>query len=637
MQDKVRFTPPTLKLFEGKPPPTSWFNTNIVHYFQIKSQKEFLTDFITFLQQAAAEKLTKTKQEGKQVLEFAYAPEEGEADQIAQATTFNTLQAHVGTEIQFLIKLIAILKEGNPKMAQELDEALVQLNTMAKGFPKLTEEQLSTLSKLLARLNEQVKKTSPSTQQKFWEEECRMLERMMKTHQAALDGYESEITTTERKQREMQRFQKECASLFALFREGKVPEALSQLVVLLKKDKNLPPESKKILDALLKKAAPFAKQIAHGQIAQWIGQLGGKPSREELIKYIREQLDDPPFNGVTPPFMADFVSQINKQLDDPDFPDNLEQTLQLDMASDDDIQGLFTEQHAQYQAQIQGQKKGVQAMGEVGKNLGKSAAAVTGHAMASGSLPDDFSHAILHHYMPNQEKYLMELAELLMFANMGAQIGNALLSMITDFSAAASNYDFSNSLNGDGKGQFSGSATQAQNQISKETNQAYHDLKRIEEALKKIEDEIKKIQNNKNLTPSQKKEMISKLQHIHADLKVSEGQLQNLYNLLKQLHVHPGSDSKHFKVSGPQGWQKALSHAEDKAINGDPKQKPGGGLVNIAAEINTFQQTYSDQGQNQQMKLQMRMTEIQQEWTVVSTALQLLNQMYMTVAQGIYK
>ncbi len=231
----------------------------------------------------------------------------------------------------------------------------------------------------------------------------------------------------------------------------------------------------------------------------------------------------------------------------------------------------------------------------------------------------------------------MELAELLMFANMGAQIGNALLSMITDFSAAASNYDFSNSLHGDGKGQFSGSATRAQNQLSKETTQAYHDLKRVEEALKKIEDEIKKIQNNKNLTPSQKKEMISKLQHIHADLKVSEGQLQNLYTLLKQLHIHPGSDSKHFKVSGPQGWQKALSHAEDKAINGDPKSDPNGGLVNIAAEINTFQQTYSDQGQNQQMQLQMRMTEIQQEWTVVSTSLQLLNQMYMTVAQGIYK
>ncbi len=37
------------------------------------------------------------------------------------------------------------------------------------------------------------------------------------------------------------------------------------------------------------------------------------------------------------------------------------------------------------------------------------------------------------------------------------------------------------------------------------------------------------------------------------------------------------------------------------------------------------------------MQLQMTMTEVQQEWTVVSTALQLLNQMYMTVAQGIYK
>ncbi|MBI3900790.1 MAG: hypothetical protein HY324_01405, partial [Chlamydiia bacterium] len=79
-----------------------------------------------------------------------------------------------------------------------------------------------------------------------------------------------------------------------------------------------------------------------------------------------------------------------------------------------------------------------------------------------------------------------------------------------------------------------------------------------------------------------------------------------------------------------------LAQDENYVINGQPGQLYPGGMVNCQAEAQSFQQNCSDQSQTQQMSLQMVMTEVQQEWTVVSTAIQILNQCYMTPASAIY-
>ncbi len=66
-----------------------------------------------------------------------------------------------------------------------------------------------------------------------------------------------------------------------------------------------------------------------------------------------------------------------------------------------------------------------------------------------------------------------------------------------------------------------------------------------------------------------------------------------------------------------------------------PPGPVSGGLTTIAQDYSTQSQNASNQSQTQQMQLQLVMTEIQQEWTVVSTALQILNQTYMSIAQAI--
>lgn len=288
----------------------------------------------------------------------------------------------------------------------------------------------------------------------------------------------------------------------------------------------------------------------------------------------------------------------------------------------------------------EGAKKAAGMLGAAQKPLGQSAAAGAASGVGSGSLPSDFANAILHKYMPEQQQYLMELAFMLSFDNMGAGIGNALLNKITGFSGAGNSFDFSNDLNSKStstKNQFSGSVTQAQNQLSTETSNAQHTINQLNSSINYIQQEEKTIEGNSQLTDSQKAQLISKLNSISENMKVALTQANQLYSMLKNMTIEPGSKTGTFKVVSTDGdWQKDLSTDENELINGNSSGTPAGGLVSISSQVTTFQQNYADQSQNQQMMLQMRMTEIQQEWTTVSTAIQLLNQMYMTIAQGIY-
>jgi predicted nuclease with TOPRIM domain len=666
MQEKVHFTPPVVQLYEGKPPPNSWVEENIVRFLQVKSEHEFLTDFVSFLQNKAAENLAKTKQAGKPVLVFSYLPEgEGSAKDIANSALFNLLQSHEGTQIKTLIKLVQILKGGNPRAAKELDSALDQLNQIAASFPQVSQEQLKTLEELMSRFLEMAKKMPPSAQKAFWNELNAMLQKLYTNNNASLLQFQEEIEKAKNRAEELARFKAETTSILTLFSSGQIQQGLSQFVSLMKNYKNLPPDLREILATALSKLGKMsgknvslAQLLAEAQLSQWIQKLGGKPTREQLVDYIQRQMKEPPFNSMSPPFMSDFLGALNKSAGHPEFPENpsslgpkYEETEAFSQSVEtftfdsdsvkgtaDDVGSYLSGKQEEFVNKSGGYGEAASSSGGLGESYGRSAAWGAAQGASAGSLPNQFQHAILNHYMPNQEKYLMELAELLMFDNMGAEIGNALLNLTTDFSAAATNFDFSNFLHSDGKGQFSGTPTQAKAQLSKEQAAVSRDIGECNKAINKINSELKSIENNKNLTQSQKTQLEKQLNDIKSNLIMARGQLYYLQSILSTLTVEPGKDSKHFTiVSTTYNWQQDLSTGENIVINGNPKAKPPGGLVQIGSDINTFQQTYSDQGQNQQMMLQMRMTEIQQEWTVVSTALQILNQMYMSVAQAIYK
>jgi archaellum component FlaC len=288
---------------------------------------------------------------------------------------------------------------------------------------------------------------------------------------------------------------------------------------------------------------------------------------------------------------------------------------------------------------------------------GAGVAAKPGPAPSASSqpnLPWNFEQAILKHYMPGQQAYLEELAMVLYLDNNGAMFGNTLLTEMLGFDGASNTYSFSNWLHSSGNNNFSGSYSKAMQQFDNEKTAVSNAINQVKNSLKDIKNELESISNqleNKNLTPSQRQILENQqtsLQDLQQNLMqcynptTNTGSLANLRNELGTMTINPpnspGTKGTAFSVSSTDpDWQSHLGKFENLVINGDPKSQPPGGLINVQAQAQTYQQTYSDQGQNQQMVLQMRMTEIQQEWTVVSTALQLLFQMYSTIAQAIYK
>lgn len=656
MQERVHFTPPEIKVFEGKAPPTSWVNENIVRFFQIRSQIEFLTDFVSYMRQAMSEK---RMQEGKRpFLETIFVSEkEGSPEDIANATLFNSFQGFLASQIKSLMNQIDILKAGDPNLSRELDETVNQLYEVTKGFPNLSKEELSFLATLMKRLNELSKKIPFGAQRTFWEEENGMLEQMFKANETSIQEYEGQINQTQNKMEQMAQFRNQVSSMLSQFTAGNIRDGLSQFISMLNGYKNLPPYLQNAFKNSLnrsanmrgKNGASFPQVLGEAQLSQWIQQLGGKPTREQVIDYVHQQLDKPPFNTFSPPFMADFVGAMNKSMQSSDFPASISHDPSAfafepksAQQAHDDVNAFFEQKQQRYQNQIGGMKKGVGEMRGAGETLGKAAAWGAGKSAGSGSLPNRFQHAILGKYMPGQEKYLMELAELLMFDNMGADIGNALLNITTDFSAAATNYNLNDKLHSNGiKGYpFTGSPGAIKAAIKKEEEQAYNDYRACEKAIAKIDSELAKIKNDPNLTASQKKQLEGKLNHIKHNLEKAKKQVHSLLETLKSLKVHASPSKKHFQITSdkdPKNWQKDLATEENDVINGNLKSDPPGGLIRIGQEITTFQQYYSNQSTKQQMVLQMRMTEIQQEWTVVSQALQNLNQMYMVYAQAIYK
>lgn len=277
-------------------------------------------------------------------------------------------------------------------------------------------------------------------------------------------------------------------------------------------------------------------------------------------------------------------------------------------------------------------------------------------SIQAGSLPDDFRHAILDVYMPGQEAYLEGLANLLYFYNRGAEIGNELLTDTLGFSVASNNYNFSNWLQKTGD-HYSGSYSWATGQLDDEKKQVGRDLASISKAIDDIDNEISNVNdpNEEQLSESQKKTLTDQLNADKENLLVARDQLNDLNKVLQTLRVdRVTDDDTHFEVTthtttiddvtfgADKDWATKLPDLEDKVVNGispdpDDPDAPTGGLVSINTTLNANQQKYSDQGQNQQMILQMRMTQIQQEWTIIGIAMQAVNQAYMTFARNINK
>ena len=201
----------------------------------------------------------------------------------------------------------------------------------------------------------------------------------------------------------------------------------------------------------------------------------------------------------------------------------------------------------------------------------------------------------------------------------------------------------------DGKTETFPNGQAIQKQYNNEKQAISDDRSALQKTEKQVENNInslkQQIKNTKD--PSQKaflQKQLSQQENYLKGIPIALAHLTNLQNDLKYLKITVGKDGKatlSVAKGAPQGLtlNKVLaniSRDEGQVINGSGTP-PMGGLTQIYDQIHGDLQDYTNQSQSQQMKLQLTMTAIQQEWSTVGSSMTTFNMAMMSLAQSIYK
>ncbi|QVE49546.1 CT620/CT621 family type III secretion system effector [Chlamydia crocodili] len=261
----------------------------------------------------------------------------------------------------------------------------------------------------------------------------------------------------------------------------------------------------------------------------------------------------------------------------------------------------------------------------------------------SESLGSAFIYLILNSQLPKQSAFLNPLIEEINFNNLAANAINDLLKITNNFSTTSVYYNLSSYLiqSKEGNDLFSGDYFETCLALSKEKEYIARDTDRCRRAQGLVEALLSKINNLPGISSSQKSEMLNATSNYKYSLTITFNQLNLLNALLSNLKIEEQTkDNKYnsnvFKITGPKDWIPTLASLEGFISNGFPNITPTGGLGPLFTQIQADQQDYTTQGQTQQLNLQNQMTNVQQEWTLVSTSMQVLNQILSKLVGEIY-
>lgn len=256
------------------------------------------------------------------------------------------------------------------------------------------------------------------------------------------------------------------------------------------------------------------------------------------------------------------------------------------------------------------------------------------------SLPGAFVSILVDHYMPKEVSYLDSLYRLLHFSNLGSEIGNAMIEATSTYIHGASYFNFGSFVGQQPvvgarqADEYPGSVESAKERLKLEKEQIQAYLKSTREAEKVITQQMDKVLKDTVISSQQRDELIGKLTSYSENVQVIANSLMLLQNFLQPLVVDNGSLPGMFKITGgKKDWRSQLELLENNLVSGLAGQMTGG-LFTFQAFLQSEQQSYADMGQNHQLELQMHLTSMQQEWTLVATSLQLLNQMYLSLARS---
>lgn len=264
----------------------------------------------------------------------------------------------------------------------------------------------------------------------------------------------------------------------------------------------------------------------------------------------------------------------------------------------------------------------------------------------STSLGSAFIHLILNTQIPKQENFLNPLIQEVNFNNVAANAVNDLLSITNNFSTSSVYYNLSSYLveSKEGKDLFCGDFFEFMGALAKEHEYIVRDINscyRAEVFGEALLARVEALAQGHKVTDAQANSMRTQANLYLSFIRIIVEQLAVLDSLLRSLNYEVEKkdnnyDKDKYKITGPTDWISTLASLEGYAVNGFDNASLSGGLGPMHTLVQTDQHDYLTQSQMQQLNLQNQMTNIQQEWTLVSTSMQVLNGILSHLAAEIY-
>ncbi|WP_174222239.1 CT620/CT621 family type III secretion system effector [Chlamydia poikilotherma] len=306
------------------------------------------------------------------------------------------------------------------------------------------------------------------------------------------------------------------------------------------------------------------------------------------------------------------------------------------------FKGLAEVETAQLQSKIEETQNQHKDFQDLKTELYKDQLFAQANELQTMALPSAVASVLIDRYMPKEVDFLNGIYAQLYYSNLGSSVGNAMIDAISEYVNASTYFNFASyvgqqpAVGQKGKDEFPGTADSARNKLETERQKAAAYLKSTQNAEKVLEEQVQKVTEDSKITNEQRTRIIDSLNNYRDNLNAISGSLVLLQNYLAPLRVGNGSVNGTFKVTGGEDqWQSRLEILEDALVSGLPGNAINGGMFPLQATIQSDQQSFADMGQNYQLELQMHLTSMQQEWTVVATSLQVLNQMYLSLARSL--
>lgn len=254
-----------------------------------------------------------------------------------------------------------------------------------------------------------------------------------------------------------------------------------------------------------------------------------------------------------------------------------------------------------------------------------------------------YSSLMLDKYLPTQQNVIASLGIQMTYSNKAAKYLNELIKEITTFQSADIYYSLSIYLKQMNLQAVADPIGKAVGVLNDEKTRAMADITRCNKIKAAIDKMLVEIKADAELSKSQIRELVDTLTNFKSQ---SDDLIRNLSCLLGFLSGltlkavnDPNATYEAFTAeifTEPfNNWKRQLATFESFVIQGGQNGITPGGQQQLLQAMESSQQDFSTFNQNQQLALQLESSAMQQEWTLVSAALALLNQMVSKIARRI--